>query len=56
VATKSIDVLGSGQTFTTLRREQNLEQAVLDGVLTANLNSEDLQVGDILEVAYTHRL
>lgn len=48
-----IDVLEAGQTFTTLRREQNLEQAVLDGVLTANLIPEDLQLGDILEVAYT---
>jgi tetratricopeptide (TPR) repeat protein len=48
-----IDVLESGQTFTTLRREQNLEQAMLDGVLTANLIPEDLQVGDILEVAYS---
>ncbi len=48
-----IDVLEAGQGFTTLRREQNLEQAVLDGVLTANMIPEDLQVGDILEVAYT---
>lgn len=46
-----IDVLESGQTFTALRREQNLEQATLDGVLTANMFPADLQVGDTLEVA-----
>lgn len=50
---QTIDVLASGQTFTTLRREQNLDQATLDGVLTANLFPEGLQVGDILEVATT---
>ena len=44
-----IDVLKSGQTFTVLRREQNLESATLDGVLTANIQPEGLQVGDILE-------
>jgi tetratricopeptide (TPR) repeat protein len=47
---ETIDVLASGQTFTTLRREQSLDQATLDGVLTANMFPEDLQVGDILEI------
>ncbi|WP_165356367.1 tetratricopeptide repeat protein [Sphingosinicella sp. BN140058] len=46
---ETIDVLNSGQTFTVLRREQNLESATLDGVLTANIQPEGLQVGDILE-------
>jgi tetratricopeptide (TPR) repeat protein/transglutaminase-like putative cysteine protease len=46
-----IDILSSGQTFTILRREQNLESATLDGVLTATMQPEDLQVGDILEFA-----
>lgn len=46
-----IDVLASGQTFTVLRREQNLENAVLDGVLTANIQPEGLQVGDIIDFA-----
>lgn len=46
-----IDVLKSGQTFTVLRREQNLESATLDGVLTANIQPEGLEVGDTLEVA-----
>jgi tetratricopeptide (TPR) repeat protein len=46
---QTIDVLKSGQTFTVLRREQNLESATLDGVLTANIQPEGLQVGDTLE-------
>ncbi|RZF60545.1 tetratricopeptide repeat protein [Sphingomonas populi] len=46
-----IDVLGSGQTFTVLRREQNLENATIDGVLTANIQPEGLQVGDIVDFA-----
>lgn len=46
-----IDVLKSGQTFTVFRREQNLESATLDGVLTANIQPEGLQVGDTLEFA-----
>lgn len=46
-----IDVLKSGQTFTVLRREKSLESAILDGVLTANIQPEGLQVGDILELA-----
>lgn len=48
---QTIDVLKSGQTFTIVRREQNLESATLDGVLTANIQPEGLQVGDILEFA-----
>ena len=48
-----IDVLGTGQKFTVLRREQSLEQQTLDGQLTATLQPEGLQVGDILEVATT---
>ncbi|GAO40199.1 hypothetical protein SCH01S_45_00420 [Sphingomonas changbaiensis NBRC 104936] len=46
---KVIDVLGSGQTFTVVRREPNLDSATLDGVLTANIQPEGLQVGDVLE-------
>ena len=34
-----------------MRREQNLESATLDGVLTANIQPEGLQVGDTLEFA-----
>ena len=47
-----IDVLDS-QGFETLRREQNLEQATLDGRLTALLQPQGLRVGDVLDVAYT---
>jgi hypothetical protein len=48
---KIIDVLASGQTFTVMRRETNLDTATLDGVLTANIQPEGLQVGDILDIA-----
>lgn len=50
---KIIDVLAAGQTFTVVRREQNLENAALDGVLTATLQPEGLQVGDIVDFAAT---
>jgi len=50
---KIIDVLASGQTFTVLRRETNLETATLDGVLTANIQPEGLQVGDTLDLAFS---
>lgn len=48
---KVIDVLSAGQRFTVVRREQNLDNAVLDGVLTANIQPQGLQVGDVLEFA-----
>jgi len=44
-----IDVLASGQNFTVMRRETNLENAVLDGQLTASIQPEGLQVGDIID-------
>ncbi|HWK41111.1 MAG TPA: DUF3857 domain-containing protein [Croceibacterium sp.] len=47
------DVLAEGQSFTVLRREQNLEEAVLTGILTANLMPAGLEVGDVLRLAYT---
>lgn len=47
-----IDVL-KGQTFSILRRETNLEAAMLDGMLTANIQPEGLQVGDVVELAVT---
>jgi tetratricopeptide (TPR) repeat protein len=50
---KTIDVLAEGQAFTVLRRETNLEMAMLDGVLTANIQPEGLEVGDVLEMAFT---
>ena len=47
-----IDVLAN-QSFQTLRREDNLESSMLDGVLTATLQPRDLRVGDILETSFT---
>lgn len=49
---QTIDVLAT-QEFETLRRENNLESAMLDGQLTATLQPRDLRVGDILELAFT---
>ena len=48
-----IEPLKNGQKFTILRREQGLEQQTLDGQLTATLQTEGLQVGDILEITQT---
>jgi tetratricopeptide (TPR) repeat protein len=52
---KVIDVLAD-QRFTIVRRESNLENAMLDGVLTATLQPEGLQVGDVIDfaVSITH--
>jgi len=47
-----IDVLAK-QSFTVLRRENNLEAAALDGVLTAAIQPEDLRVGDAIDMAVT---
>jgi len=48
-----IDVLARGETFTVLRREQNLEQSMLDGILTASIQPAGLQVRDIVDFAIT---
>ena len=47
-----IDAL-TGKEFAVLRREENLEAAVLDGVLTATLQVDGLRVGDRLEFAWS---
>ncbi|WP_342039347.1 DUF3857 domain-containing protein [Allosphingosinicella indica] len=52
-AGKVIDVLASGQEFTVLRRESNLERAMLDGTLTAVLQPEGLAVGDTILTAFS---
>jgi hypothetical protein len=49
-----VDVLKSAS-FEILRREDQLEMASLNGVLTAALRIPDLRVGDELEVAWTTR-
>jgi len=48
-----IDLLGGGKTMTVLRRETNLDAAMIDGTLTATLQPEDLRVGDIVDIATT---
>ena len=48
-----IDVLAGGAKFTVLRREQQLEQRSINGLLTATLAVPGLRVGDVLRAAYT---
>ena len=43
-----IDVIKNGGKFSILRREQNLEQSWINGILTATMQVEGLKVGDIL--------
>jgi len=52
---QTIDLLGGGSKVTILRRETNLEAAALDGRLTASVQPEGLQVGDIVDLAMTVR-
>ena len=48
-----IDLLRGGKSVTVLRRETNLELAMLDGGLTATVQPEGLRVGDIVDVVET---
>lgn len=50
---KPIDLLKDGSPIVVLRREPNLEQAAIDGRLTATLQPDDVRVGDRVELAYT---
>jgi len=52
-----IDVLPKDGVFTIARREEKLDsEGQLDGILTAIVNIDGLQVGDIIDLAYTvHR-
>lgn len=52
-AGQTIDLVAKGQKFTVLRREANLEQQMVTGVLTATLDVEGLQVGDMLRLSYS---
>lgn len=52
---EAIDLLAGGKEFTILRRENRLEFAMLDGLLTAAIQPEGMQVGDIVELAFTLR-
>ncbi|MCC2980674.1 DUF3857 domain-containing transglutaminase family protein [Sphingomonas sp. IC4-52] len=51
---KSTDVL-AGQKFAVIQRENDLEQSMLHGDLTATLQAAGLQIGDELEFAATKR-
>ncbi len=48
-----VDLLAKGTRFTVLQREQKLEQASLDGMLTATVALEGLRVGDVIDVAFS---
>ncbi|QZD89805.1 DUF3857 domain-containing protein [Qipengyuania aurantiaca] len=50
---ESIDLIGTGSQFEVIRREQGLEQRLLDGELTATLAVPGLKVGDILRVTHS---
>lgn len=50
---KVIDLLADHKSVLVLRRETNLEQASLDGRITASRQIDGLQVGDELDFAYT---
>lgn len=51
---KAIDLLDKGRKMLVLRREEDLERAMLDGRMSATQQIEGLQVGDILDAAWTH--
>jgi tetratricopeptide (TPR) repeat protein len=50
---KTIDMLGGGKNVTVIRREKNLELAMIDGDLTASLQPEGIQVSDVVDIAFT---
>ena len=52
---KTIDLLNGGKDVLVLRREKNLERAMLDGRMTASLQLKDLQVGDVVDWSYSLR-
>ncbi|CAN7581165.1 DUF3857 domain-containing protein [Phenylobacterium sp. LjRoot164] len=50
---KTVDLLKGGKDLLVLRRETNLERAMLDGRMTASRQIEGLQVGDLVDMAWT---
>jgi tetratricopeptide (TPR) repeat protein len=52
---QTIDILPKDGAFTVLRRETNLNQAMLTGVLTALIQPDGLQVGDLIDIAVSVR-
>lgn len=51
---QTIDLLARGKKMLVLRREQELEKAMLDGRMSATQQIEGLQVGDIVDASWTH--
>lgn len=51
---QTINVLDNSR-FEIVRREDQLEQATISGLVTATLQVPDLRVGDVLEVSFTMR-
>ncbi|MBB5685867.1 DUF3857 domain-containing protein [Sphingobium boeckii] len=48
-----IDLLGNGKPFSILRREQQMDRRILDGMLTATMPVEGLRVGDIVHLTFS---
>jgi len=48
-----IDLLGRGQSFVIIRREPDLDHAMLNGELTAVLQPDGVEIGDLVDFAYT---
>jgi tetratricopeptide (TPR) repeat protein len=53
---KVIDQLDQGRKVQILHRETNLEKAMFDGTLTATVQLEGLQVGDVVHIAFTREV
>jgi hypothetical protein len=51
---KAIDLLDKGKKMLVLRRERDLERAMLDGRMSASQQIEGLQLGDVLDASWTH--
>lgn len=51
---QTIDLLGKGRKMLVLRREQDLEKAMLDGRMSASQQIEGLRVGDVLDASWSH--
>lgn len=48
-----IDLLKNGEEVLILRREKDLERAMLDGRMTASIQIKDLRVGDMVDWSYS---
>ena len=48
-----IDLLAGGARFEVLRREEGLEQRILDGALTATMAVSGAEIGDVLRYSFT---